>query len=255
MKTALHIANKENKALIVDFYVPWCPYCAKLQKEIYPSKKLQAQIKNFVRVRINAEKQPSLAKRYDANAYPTIVLLNSNGDKLDTIQGFVSAPVLKNRLTQALNTMSLYNSMISDLNANPKNILNNYEGGEYYFRIENYQKAHHYFLMTVKKQSNPHKKLSRNKKSKRKKAMYNLAVCSMHLDKYARAVSEWNSYLSKNNSQKNTKAYISARYYRGLSNFYRGNKKRAQGDLVYASKYLEDIEERKMAEMILEMIF
>ena len=55
----LKLARKKGQPLLLDLYAPWCAYCRKLQKEIYPSSQVREFSQKFVRVRINGEKKKS----------------------------------------------------------------------------------------------------------------------------------------------------------------------------------------------------
>ena len=145
-KNALQLARKKKQALLLDIYAPWCGYCRKLQKEIYPSLKVREFSQKFIRVRINGEKQKKLMARYGARGFPTIVLLDSNGVHLDTIHGFIRAPPLRQRLKIAYQKANRYQTALGKLKQDPHSIEWNYKAGSYYFAMKSYAKGPRIFF-------------------------------------------------------------------------------------------------------------
>ena len=271
LDSALQLARKKKQPLLLDIYAPWCTYCRKLQKKVYPSRELRQFIQKFISVRINGEKNKNLMVRYGARGFPTIVLLDSNGVTLDTIHGFIASLPLKRRLKEAYQKATRYQKLLAKLKQNPHSIYWNYKAGRYYFIMESYAKAREYFLRAWKLKSESKSKpgprfgpktitegggktaraLPRSRVAYlQKQALYNTAICSMHMDRYASAVYEWNLYL-QHYPIKN-KEYNYARYYRGLSYFYQGKKKAARNDLSYANKHLSNSEEGRNAKILLQ---
>ena len=269
---ALQLARKKKQPLLLDIYTPWCRYCRKLQKEIYPSRSVRGLSQKFIRVRINGEnrekkkniKTQLFMERYGGRGYPTIVLLDSNGLHLDTIHGFITASPLRSRLKRAYQKAAQRQKVLAKLKEEPHSITSNYKAGTYHFTAEAYAKARKHFLRAWKNWKNEDtskvpkiSKVSESKSrsnlgSKAKQALYNAAVCSMHMDNYANAVYEWNLYLQ--HYPRKNKEYIYARYYRGLSYFYQGKRKASRADLSYANKYLGGSEEGHNAKILLQNI-
>ena len=242
----LETARKKNRPLILDIYAPWCAYCRRLQKKVYPSPRVREFSQKFARVRIDGEKQKKIMKAYGVRGFPTIILLDSKGFSLDRIHGFIEALPLRRRLKK-VHEKSLHSKRVLEkLKEKPYSPHWNYEAGSHYFTRKSYAKAHEHFLRAwkLKKDSPP--------EGKEKQSLYNAAVCSMRMDRYRRAVLEWNLYLQ--HYPKKNKEYIYARYYRGLCYFYQDKKKAAQADLSYAEKYLGSPEEKRNAKILLQKL-
>lgn len=108
---ALMEADITDQPVLVDVGAPWCGWCHKMKKEVYPS--LAPELRNqFVVTRLNrdnhtetyhykGEKLTShrLAQKLNAETVPTVIILTSSGDYLLHLSGFVEAqelrPVLK----------------------------------------------------------------------------------------------------------------------------------------------------------------
>jgi thioredoxin-related protein len=92
---AVDIARKENKDLLVDFTgSDWCGWCKKLDKEVFGEQAfLDAARKDYVLVALdfpsseevkakvpNPERNEELQKKYSVQGFPTILLMNVDGE-------------------------------------------------------------------------------------------------------------------------------------------------------------------------------
>ena len=87
-------AKAENKQVLMDFTgSDWCGWCIKLDREVFSTPEFQefAQ-KNLVLLKVDFPRRKelpggekaqneALAKKYEIEGYPTIVVLNPNGQK------------------------------------------------------------------------------------------------------------------------------------------------------------------------------
>lgn len=109
---ALEEAKMQEKKLIVDVYAPWCPWCRRLQREVYTDDAIQEYLANhFIATRLDGENQsdslhyqeytltPSeLALGLGATGYPTTVFLDNDGAYITRLPGFVDVPQFLNVL-------------------------------------------------------------------------------------------------------------------------------------------------------------
>lgn len=104
---ALSVADTSNRPVFIDVWAPWCGWCRKMKREVYP--KLAQQMNNqFVLTRLNRDDNKTkhyyqgqqltslkLAKKLKSQSVPTIVLLDPEGDYLLHISGFIEAQKLE----------------------------------------------------------------------------------------------------------------------------------------------------------------
>lgn len=102
---AVSLAGQENKKVIVDIYAAWCPWCRRLQREVYTDAAVQERLsEDFIATRLDGENQedslqfreytltPSeLALGFGMQGYPTTVFLDSEGQYITRLPGFVDA--------------------------------------------------------------------------------------------------------------------------------------------------------------------
>jgi thioredoxin-related protein len=108
LEAAKKQAAKENKAILVDFTgSDWCGFCIKLDKQVFSKEEFKKYAeKNLVLVEIDfprSKKQSdelkkankALQAKYNIEGFPTIVLMNAEGKKLDEFVGYGGEPVDK----------------------------------------------------------------------------------------------------------------------------------------------------------------
>jgi thioredoxin-related protein len=89
------IAKRENKLVIMDFTgSDWCPWCIKLHNEVFSQPEFVKYAgKNLVPVEVDFPRQKELSaeqkkanlalqKKYKIEGFPTVIVLNSAGDKV-----------------------------------------------------------------------------------------------------------------------------------------------------------------------------
>ncbi|XP_004496377.1 protein disulfide-isomerase 5-2 [Cicer arietinum] len=63
--------------IFVDFYAPWCGHCKRLSPELDAAAPVLAKLKEPIVIgKIDADKYTRLARKYDVDAYPTVLLFN-----------------------------------------------------------------------------------------------------------------------------------------------------------------------------------
>lgn len=90
LKELLALADEQDKYLFVDVYATWCGPCQIMAKQIFPQQKVGEFFnKTFVNAKFNAEKGEGVdvAKRYSVKAYPTFLILDSDGEEVGRIVG------------------------------------------------------------------------------------------------------------------------------------------------------------------------
>ena len=111
LQRALELAPEEGKKILVDVFASWCPYCQRMQSEVYPSEGVQKALTDyFLWVRIDVESdakvkyhgeemtQAEFAKALENQNVPTAYFLNSEGAILGKQPGYIKEDVFTNLL-------------------------------------------------------------------------------------------------------------------------------------------------------------
>lgn len=99
LEQALAKAEKEGKMVFVDCYTTWCGPCKMMAKDVFTLKEVGDYFNpRFVSIKMNMETSQGreLAKRYPIHAYPTMLVIDSKGNQLQSIVGACSGTDLIN---------------------------------------------------------------------------------------------------------------------------------------------------------------
>ncbi|MBF0489061.1 MAG: thioredoxin family protein [Candidatus Omnitrophica bacterium] len=85
---ALQTARREDKPLLVYFYATWCGQCHKFQSNTLTDWTVKSLAKKFVCVKLDAEFEKDLAKRFEVTGYPTVIFLNTAEKLMNRMEGY-----------------------------------------------------------------------------------------------------------------------------------------------------------------------
>ncbi len=99
---ALGRARAENRIVMVDVYTDWCGWCKKLDAETYADARVADALKDFIAIKVNAEKGgEAVAQRYGVDGFPTILFVSGSGQIVKKVEGYVGADEML-RIVQAV---------------------------------------------------------------------------------------------------------------------------------------------------------
>jgi thiol-disulfide isomerase/thioredoxin len=82
-------AAQSGKIVLVDFYTTWCGPCKLLDKNTWTDAAvIQLLEQKTVALRIDAETEVALSKRYKIEAYPSVLLIKPDGTEIDRLVGY-----------------------------------------------------------------------------------------------------------------------------------------------------------------------
>lgn len=94
----LTVARDAGVPVMIDFTADWCAACKELEHLTYTDPSVTRESERFTMILIDATRSTDqvkeLTKKYDVKGLPTIVWIDSSGERLDqlTITGFLDAP-------------------------------------------------------------------------------------------------------------------------------------------------------------------
>lgn len=93
----LQLAKKQHRLIFVDAYAVWCGPCRDLKTKTFRNSKVASYFNShFVNVSLDMEKGEGLkfAEKYEVDSYPTLLLINGDGNVVSKSEGFFTADEL-----------------------------------------------------------------------------------------------------------------------------------------------------------------
>jgi thiol-disulfide isomerase/thioredoxin len=94
LDSALAKAKVENKIVFVDFYTSWCGPCKEMAKEVFPQEKVgKFYNAQFINCKVQCDDKGvgvEQGKKYQVNAYPTLMYLDKDGNMIHSAAGSTS---------------------------------------------------------------------------------------------------------------------------------------------------------------------
>jgi thioredoxin-related protein len=105
------LSKADHKKIMVDIYTDWCEFCKKLDEQVYPDSLVRKNLYKFYHaVKLNAESdqliefngesltEREFAKKLGVRSYPTILFIDTQGELILQINGYMPADDFQNML-------------------------------------------------------------------------------------------------------------------------------------------------------------
>ncbi len=118
------LASDKKTEIVINFYAYWCPACRELYKKVLQSDGVKEVLSNYVFARCNGEEGEGekLFNQYKITAFPTLLILDSNGKEMDRLVDEIDEQRIKKSLEQIKSGKSELDEMAKKSDANPKDI-------------------------------------------------------------------------------------------------------------------------------------
>jgi len=147
-ETVLAKAESTGQYALIDFYTDWCTWCKVLDTVTYVDPAVVAMSDSVIFAKINAEVDTAVAQKYKVQGYPTIVMINSEGEEVDRIGGYLPPDEFietVHNYMEGKGTLAAYLAQ-ADTNAT---VEVNYLIGEKYYGRGMYDDAVKYYQMVI----------------------------------------------------------------------------------------------------------
>jgi thioredoxin-related protein len=93
-------AKKEDKGIILYFFSKDCMYCAAMEKDVINEKEINKKLKSeVIYIPIDIEKNREETRQYGVKAYPTTILMETTGQRIASIPGYIGKEEFRKILT------------------------------------------------------------------------------------------------------------------------------------------------------------
>lgn len=101
LESAKRLASQSNRLVLIHFWAPWCHACRRMEQDVFSRSDVAAALEpNYVAVRLNADHFPATARQFGVTSLPTDVMVTSDGQLIDRVNGAVQANAYINKLSQ-----------------------------------------------------------------------------------------------------------------------------------------------------------
>lgn len=240
MSRSLEIAKKKQLPIILDIYTDWCYYCKILEANVFPSYEVKQELEKFVTVRLNAERFPTLMRKYNVRGFPTILILDKDGNLIDKITGLPSKQMIINKMRVAYKKRDIESALLDNWRNDPDSVKNNFKLGVFYYEAGKWNESVTYFRRTYNSSRQDSPELKHD-------SMYNVGVIQIKKQNYNEAIPVWTRYIETYPNRDRMWAH----YYRGISYLNIGKKKDAERDLKMAQELTNDSTEKYKIQTLL----
>jgi thioredoxin-related protein len=103
LNTARALAKNNNRPIVIDFGTANCYWCRQMEATTFREPTIARLLADkFVAVKIDASKDPALARSMSVHAFPTLIVLTPDGKTLGRHEGYAEAAQFQNQLLKAL---------------------------------------------------------------------------------------------------------------------------------------------------------
>jgi thioredoxin-related protein len=120
--TALAAAEARDTQVMIEFYAEWCNWCRRLETDTFSVPEVRSELQALVSMKLDAEKEGAeLADRFEVDSYPTLIFLDSNGNEMDRILGYLPPNAFLRRV-QRIRKGDTFLACLRQLEEDPGNI-------------------------------------------------------------------------------------------------------------------------------------
>jgi thiol-disulfide isomerase/thioredoxin len=86
--TGMAAASAQKRSALIKFDADWCSWCHKLDDEVLTQPQIVAQLKSFVCIAVDVDKQTDVAMAYGVTSLPRVLVINTHDEIVGDWLGF-----------------------------------------------------------------------------------------------------------------------------------------------------------------------
>ena len=184
---AIQRALAEKKLIVADMFTDWCALCKQMDAETFAdSGVIQNLADKYVWLKLNTETEEDgirLQKEFAILTYPTILVLDSQGEEVDRIDRFLAAGQFKERARSFVDSPDSIASLRKAVHEQPDSVSAQYALAEKLLSQNNFAKAAPEFEKVM--ELDPE-----NREGKTDLSQYNVALCLASQEKFVEAIAQ-----------------------------------------------------------------
>jgi len=182
---AVRRAQTEKKLIIADMFTDWCALCKKMDAETFADPQLIKDMAGkYVWLKLNTETEEDgkrLQQEFAILTYPTILVLDSQGEEVDRVDRFLAAAQFQERVASFVDSPDSLASLRKAVQAQPNSVSARYALAERLLNENNYAKAVTEFKKVIALDPE-------NREGKTDLSQYNVALCLASQQKFDEAI-------------------------------------------------------------------
>lgn len=184
---AVQRAAAENKPIIADMFTDWCTLCKKMDAETFAEPELVKEMAGkYVWLKLNTETEEDgirLQKDFAILTYPTILVLDSEGEEIDRVGNFLAAKPFREAVESFVDNPDSVASLKKKVQEQPDSVSARYALANKLLSVNNFLKAAPHFEKVIELDPG-------NREGKTDLSHYNVALCLASHAKYEEALAQ-----------------------------------------------------------------
>lgn len=82
LERAATAARETNQPMLIEFWATWCEVCKEMDRDVYADERVADAMARVRPVKVDIDREPAIARKYEITGTPTLVLADSYGREL-----------------------------------------------------------------------------------------------------------------------------------------------------------------------------
>jgi len=143
-------ARASNQPMLIEFWAVWCESCKEMDRDVYASERIASAMRKVRAVKVDIDREPALARKYEISGTPTLLVTDSFGRELFRYAGALP----HDRMVQLLDALpadvSRINALSTALTANKDDFASLNGMGRELRQVGFYRSSSEYYARALK---------------------------------------------------------------------------------------------------------